>query len=111
LLVLGWPESPALRPKLPQGVGVTGQHFTIDDKLYSDTNDVLFLVIDNHGSQRVAGYLLPGSIDAARDAARRIPHYGRYSVLVFQNGKNQVKSTWTPARSPLTFLFDEGSAL
>jgi hypothetical protein len=51
-----------------------------------------------------------GSVGAAEDAARRIPHYGRYSLLVFRNGQNQIKSTWEPVKSPLKYLFVEEAA-
>jgi len=107
LLILGWPESRVLRPELPDGIRITGQQFTIDDKLYAETGDVLFMVLDSLQTRRVAGYFVTGSVGAAEDAARRIPHYGRYSLLVFRNGQNQIKSTWEPVKSPLKYLFDE----
>jgi hypothetical protein len=105
LLLLGWPENKVLRPELPEGIRITGQQFVIDDKLYAEAGDVLFMVVDSHQSGHVASYFLTGSVAAAQDAARRIPHYGRYSVLVFRNGKNQVKSTWEPVKSPLKYIF------
>jgi aminopeptidase N len=110
LLMLGWPESRELRPELPDGIHITGQQFTIDDKLYAGTGDVLFMVVDSHQTRRVAGYFVTGSVGAAEDAARRIPHYGRYSLLVFRNGQNQIKSTWEPVKSPLKYLFVEEAA-
>jgi aminopeptidase N len=105
LLVLGWPENTILQPMLPTGISVAGQKFVINDKLYAEADDVLFLVLAGHENPHVAGYFLPGSVAAAQDTARRIPHYGRYSSLVFSNGQNQVKSTWEPARSPLKIFF------
>jgi len=105
LLVLGWPESAVLRPELPDGLRVTGQQFVVGDKLYAQAEGVLFMVLAGHENSHVAGYFLPGSVAAAQDTARRIPHYGRYSLLVFSNGRNQVKMTWEPLRSPLKILF------
>ncbi len=105
LLVLGWPKSPELRLELPAGFSVAEQQVTIGDKLYSEAEDVLFFVIAGHEESRVTGYFLPGSLAAARDTARRIPHYGRYSTLAFHKGRNQVKTTWEPVRSPLKMLF------
>ncbi|MDG5467361.1 M1 family aminopeptidase [Deltaproteobacteria bacterium IMCC39524] len=105
LLVLGWPKSPELRLNLPDGFTVAGQQVTIGDKLYSEADDVLFLVLPGHEENRVTGYFLPGSLTAARDTARRISHYGRYSTLVFHKGHNQVKTTWDPVGSPLKRLF------
>jgi hypothetical protein len=37
--------------------------------------------------------------------AARISHYGRYSLLLFEDGRNLVKMTWEPPGSPLTFVF------
>ena len=107
LLVLGWPKSQELRLDLPDGFTVTGQQVMIGDKLYSEPDDVLFFVLPGHEANRVTGYFLPGSLAAARDTARRIPHYGRYSTLTFQKGRNQVKMTWDPVGSPLKRLFVE----
>jgi hypothetical protein len=105
LLVLGWPKSPELRLELPVGFTVSEQQVTIGDKLYAEAEDVLFFVMAGHAEKRVIGYFLPGSLAAARDTARRIPHYGRYSTLAFHKGRNQVKMTWDPVRSPLKRLF------
>lgn len=109
LLVLGWPANQILRPELPKGLTVAARQFEIGDQLYAGEQDVLFLVTTGHERRRVTAYLLPGSPSAARDAARRIPHYGRYSYLAFRDGRNQVKSTWEPASSPLKIFFNEGS--
>lgn len=106
LLVLGWPDSQELRPELPRGFAVTSRQFEIDGKMYADEEDVLFIVTPGRKRPRVAAYFLPGSLVAARDTARRIAHYGRYSTLVFRQGRNLVKSTWEPANSPLTLSFD-----
>jgi hypothetical protein len=73
-------------------------------------DDVLFMVIDSREAQHVTAYYLPGSVNAALDTARRIPHYGRYSALVFRGGRNLVKSTWQPVQSPLKLLFKKDSA-
>ena len=105
LLVLGWPKSPELRLNLPDGFTVAGQQVTIGDKIYSEADDVLFFVLPGHEENRVTGYFLPGSLAAARDTARRISHYGRYSTLAFHKGHNQVKTTWDPIGSPLKRLF------
>jgi hypothetical protein len=105
LLVLGWPKSQELRLNLPDGFTVAGQQVTIGGKLYSEADDVLFFVLPGHEANRVTGYFLPGSLAAARDTARRISHYGRYSTLAFHKGRNQVKTTWDPVGSPLKRLF------
>lgn len=101
LLVLGLPKSPQLGPELPDGLTGT----VTNGKLYSGADDVRFFVLPSHEEDRVTGYFLPGSPAAAQDTARRIPHYGRYSALLFHKGRNQVKATWDPEASPLKMFF------
>ncbi len=109
LLVLGWPESESLRLKLPHGFTVAADHFKIGDKHYAEEQDVLFMVMASQDAGRVMAYFLPGSLAAAQDTARRIPHYSRYSYLVFRNGRNQLKATWEPTGSPLKIFFEKES--
>jgi hypothetical protein len=107
LLVLGWPKNQNLRPALPADFSVAAHKFSIGDQVYAAAEDVLFMVVTNHEDKHAAGYFLPNSLAAAQDTARRIPHYGRYSYLVFRNGRNQAKATWETERSPLKLLFEK----
>ena len=50
-------------------------------------------------------FFLPDSVTSARETARRIPHYGQYSYLLFENGANRVKSTWSVQDSRLAVNF------
>jgi len=110
LIFLGWPQNKTLHAELPPGLGVSAQHFTLDGKLYAEADDVLFMVIESREEPHVTAYFLPGSVAAAQDTARRIPHYGRYSTLVFRSGRNLVQSTWEAAQSPLKMLFEKEAA-
>jgi len=105
LLFLGWPRSQTLQPDLPLEVTESAQGFVVSGKLNNDNGDVLFMVGKMGKTDQVVAYFLPGSVAAAKDTARRIPHYGRYSYLLFRDGQNQVKATWEPDHSPLKVLF------
>jgi hypothetical protein len=107
LLVLGWPKSLDLRPLLPDGFIAAANQFSIGDETYAEAEDVLFMVMASHEDKHVTGYFLPGSLAAAQDTARRISHYGRYSYLVFRDGRNQIKETWETEHSPLKILFEK----
>jgi hypothetical protein len=108
-LFLGWPQSDTLRPELPPGIDGAEQQFLLDGQPVGERRDVLFMVRKEDGEDRVVAYFLPGSAAAARDTARRIPHYGRYSYLLFRDGRNQVKATWDPEESILQVHFPEDS--
>ena len=101
ILFLGWPQSETLRPHLPPEIMASEQEFAVDGKLNDDNSDVLFMVGKMDHADQVVAYFLPGSVASARDTARRIPHYGRYSYLAFRDGQNRVKATWEPDNSPL----------
>ncbi len=110
LLFLGRPMSPALQPELPQEAGTSQGSLPIPAKLETDNSDVLFMVQQKEEGDHVIAYFLPGSVAAAKDTARRIPHYGRYSYLTFRDGRNLLKMTWEPVNSPLQVLFEKDDA-
>jgi len=60
-----------------------------------------------HVDNRIAALFLPLSSEYADIVAAKITHYGRYSYLAFQNGKNQAKGSWPVELSPLIYEWDE----
>jgi hypothetical protein len=106
VLYLGLPESHE-DLGLPEGVSVARDRFRLEGKSFDDRNDVLFLVwTANRKDGAVAALFLPFSEEAAAKVIRKIPHYGRYSYLVFSDGVNQAKGTWPVSESSLVYLFD-----
>lgn len=104
LLLLGWPQRTALHPPLPAGLSFvnTASSYTWQGK----RGDALFAVLTSHGEQpAVTALLLADSAAAARRVVTKIPHYGRYSLLLFDQGNNLVKTTWEATDSPLTVVF------
>jgi hypothetical protein len=61
--------------------------------------------------QRVAAVFAPFSAEAALTSVRKIPHYGKYSYLVFDSGENRGKGTWPVTESPLIHHFMEREAM
>jgi aminopeptidase N len=106
VLYLGVPEGEAYLPPLPKGLAISPGDFTLEGVTCDAPEDVLFIVLPHpEGGQRVAGLFLPLSAKAVARAARKIPHYGKYSYLVFRKGVNQVKGTWPVLASPLIHVF------
>ncbi|MDX2481251.1 MAG: M1 family aminopeptidase, partial [Desulfuromusa sp.] len=56
---------------------------------------------------RVAAWFI--SADQGNDVivARKIPHYGKYSYLLFEGVNNQIKGTLSPNNSPLRIDFNQ----
>ena len=39
----------------------------------------------------------------------KVPHYGKYSYLVFEHARNVAKGTWPVTQSPLVHIWDDES--
>lgn len=102
LLFIGWPEQ-ALFSRIAelQGIGA-GDGFNWDGRHYQNPADSLFVCRKGVSSGHpLIAVFHPLSLEVARKVARKIPHYGRYSHLVFRDGANLIKGTAAPATSPL----------
>jgi aminopeptidase N len=60
-------------------------------------------VVSRHpkNPKRVAAWFVSADPENAAVAARKIPHYGKYSYLLFAGGTNILKGTFVPEDSPL----------
>jgi len=107
LLFYGHP--PALPElDLPLGVDLTHQAITIAEAgCGSDCDNRLLVFFLRQNPARVAALFLPGGGSAALSVARKIPHYGNYSYLLFAGDAIRDKGTWTARRSPLVHFFKE----
>jgi hypothetical protein len=105
-LLVGWPRRPELRPALPDQLDVGQDGFTMKGRHFSEAGAALFTILNQPGNpQRFAALFLPLSAESGRVAARKIPHYGKYSYLAFVGGENVAKGTWPATYSPLVFDF------
>jgi hypothetical protein len=106
LLLLGLPSRPGLLPPLPKEVEVAASAYALFGNGFADPGDALFLALPHPSDRgRVAALFLPLSAEAAREAARKIPHYGKYGYLGFHHGENRAKGSWAVAGSPVVHDF------
>ncbi len=107
LVIIGRPEQKSLLHRLPPQIEMDSSSFTFNEKIYDQLSDVFFGVFAHPtADNRVAALFWPLSDKYAEATARKITHYGRYSYLVFQDGKNQEKGVWPPDSSPLIYEWD-----
>jgi len=107
LLFLGIPADRELLPELPAGLALGKGGFSLQGKNYTAAGTALFAVLPHPVDPgRVAAIFYPRSSEAARLAARKIPHYGRYSYLAFDKGVNRARGTWEVDSSPTIHVFD-----
>jgi hypothetical protein len=106
-LLIGQPEQRTLLPQMPEQISIQPGSFTLNNALYNETSDAFFGVFhhpfnDNH----IAALFIPPSNPYADRVARKITHYGKYSYLAFQSGKNMAKGVWSVEKSPLVHEWD-----
>lgn len=102
LLFVGLPESGMAQHLLPKDLAVGGRHFQVAGQRFDQPADLLFAVARRPDDpNRLVALLYPLSAAAADAGLVKIPHYGRYSYLVFRGGRNQIKGTWESDTSPM----------
>ena len=107
LLLIGYPQRKEMFQKLPAPVAVRSDSFSLNSTLYSQASNVFFGVFHHpFNPNRVAALFMPLSSEYAESVARKITHYGKYSYLAFENGKNHDKGFWPVEKSPLVYKFE-----
>jgi hypothetical protein len=102
LLVLGVPRNPDLRQAVAGTMSLGTEGFTLQGTSYDAARAGFFGVWRHPLSEgRIMAVLAHGSERHRVTVARKIPHYGRYSYLVFEEATNRVKGVWAPTDSPL----------
>ncbi len=82
--------------------------FSLEKSVYDKSSDVFFGVFNHpYAKNRIMALFMPLSPQYADIVAAKITHYGKYSYLVFQNGKNQAKGFWPMESSPLVYRWDQ----
>jgi hypothetical protein len=101
-IFIGFPKNRALIPPAPAPVRITPAGVIVGDRIYPEATDVFFGVFaDPRVPGRVVAILTPVHPALGPLAARKATHYGKYSYLVFREGKNTEKGTWPVSESPL----------
>jgi hypothetical protein len=103
LLFIGRPSKKAGMPRFGGLFALTSEGFTVDGETYGGGQTSFFGVFPHPDDEkRIAAIFMPGSLSVATSLSTKIPHYGKYSYLVFDGTRNQVKGTWTAENSPLS---------
>jgi hypothetical protein len=107
ILMIGYPHNKDMLRNLPDQIAINQKSFNLNTVAYDRSSDVFFGVFPHpFAENRIAALFLPLSTLQAQTVARKITHYGKYSYLTFQNGKNRDKGFWSLGQSPLEFRWD-----
>ena len=81
----------------------------LNDRRYDKASDTFFgfMFERANATNRVAALFMPLSVRYAEVVARKITHYGKYSYLAFQSGKNLDKGIWAVETSPLLYEWEQ----
>ncbi len=111
ILLVGPSLKPDLLPAGDRAMNIGPASFSFMGRVYEAPGDCLFAVFQNpYSPGKAVAVLYPLSDDAARAVATKIRHYGTYSYLIFQNGRNVEKGLWRVQSSPLTRRFARGKS-
>jgi hypothetical protein len=107
LLFLGLPQKTQLLSRLPPQVTLRQSDFELNGKRYTHPSLTFFGVFAHPMAEgRVVALFLPLSKAYLGQVARKVTHYGKYSYLVFSQGRNQVKGMWPTSKSPLIYEWE-----
>lgn len=107
VLFLGLPRRFAAPLTDGTGISADRQGFAFSGERFDGSQAALFVAVTSRVAPHTQwAYFIPNSPESARDAARRIPHYGRDSYLIFDQGKNRVRGTREIQNSPLIHNFN-----
>ena len=102
ILCLGVPKNRALLPPLPRELSLAADGFTANGQTFSLSDASLFFALaDPAKPTRTLALYLPQAGPEAGSDARKIPHYGNDSYLVFVGDRMLLRGTWETGRSPL----------
>lgn len=95
LLIFGAGET--LHPEELQG-----NHLLLAEREIDMNGNAAFLIKTSpYDANRVISWFLAADNPEDAAVARKIPHYGKYSYLLFDAANNQLKGTFPPQQSPL----------
>ena len=103
LLFIGTPSRKEGFPAGDQLFAIRPEGFILKGETYKGNRSSFFGVFPHPvDKKRMSAVFIPGSLDLAEALSTKIPHYGKYSYLVFNGTRNQVKGTWAVMNSPLS---------
>lgn len=86
---------------------------SLADSRYSTDENSFVLSQHNLKKDQTMAWVVGNSVAAITRLARKLPHYGKYSYLIFKGDKAQIalKGEWPITQSPLQFSFSKDGKL
>jgi hypothetical protein len=102
VILMGYPRTTEWLSTMPASLHLQKEGFSLAGVEGPVAGDTFFGVFANpYDPGRVLAVWLPMGSPEAASVAAKIPHYGRFSYLIFRDGRNRDKGSWEPADSPV----------
>ena len=105
LIFMSIPRDPRLLRGMPEAVAISRKTIDIGARTYPVESHAFFMVFRHPEYKNRVAALFFAPDDTADAVIRKIPHYGKYSYLVFRKAQNRDKGTWPVTASPLIHRF------
>jgi hypothetical protein len=104
VILVGYPRTAEWLRTMPASLHLQKEGFSLAGVQGPEAGDMFFGVFANpYDSGRVLSVWLPMGSPDAPSVAAKIPHYGRFSYLIFRDGQNRGKGSWETADSPVSY--------
>ena len=100
MVLVGRPDVRVWKPSEDKHFAFTENGFVLDGQTFGGQGLSFFGVFKNEGKS--VALFLPADESLAEAVSAKVPHYGKYSYLVFEGTRNRAKGTWDADSSPLT---------
>jgi len=100
-IVLNLKELPTF---ISERIELTDETITIAGKSYSKSGHTFILTGQNWNGYKNVLLLLSDNFESLPRIGQLVPHYGKYSYLIFKGSKNVGKGQWDVTYSPLMKL-------
>ncbi|MAE69925.1 MAG: hypothetical protein CME06_05595 [Gemmatimonadetes bacterium] len=87
----------------PEAVYDGSGRLSIDGHVLDPENEACVLALAGPAGPEL--HIITANPEQLAPLGRKLSHYGRYSFLVFQSGRNVVKGNWSVDYSPLSYGF------
>jgi hypothetical protein len=91
--------------------GDKNRSFIINNQSFDDTHTFVFSDANPLNPEHAVGLIIPAKPENLNLLSGKLPHYGKYSFLVFDKNISQIKSgIWETKTSPLSVKFEENAS-
>ncbi|MBI4655189.1 MAG: M28 family peptidase [Elusimicrobia bacterium] len=100
----------ALKNLEKYGIKFNKNQTLIDNQGFDNTHSFIFSDFNPANPEHGLGIIIPASADALKPLSTKLPHYGKYTCLVFDSRMNSIKTSRREITdSPLSFKFAQDS--